>query len=101
MNSIRHVVSGTPVCAAQVTEAEKEGAVQKALAQGWQREAALLEPQLQYLQTQLTACKQQVCTALSVNQCSSCTYSMCCGSYATYNWRHNCTYVVSMPLTQN
>ena len=44
----------------QVAEAEKEGAVSKALAQGWQREAAVLEPQLHQLQAQLAASQQQV-----------------------------------------
>lgn len=46
--------------AAQVAEAEKEGAVQRVLAQGWQREAALLEPQLHRLQAQLDAQQTQV-----------------------------------------
>ena len=44
----------------QVAEAEKEGAVFKALAQGWQREAATLEPQLHQLQAQLAASQKQV-----------------------------------------
>ena len=44
----------------QVAEAEKEGAVHQALAQGWQREAALLEPQLHHLQEQLAASQKQV-----------------------------------------
>lgn len=44
----------------QVGAAEKEGAVQKALAQGWQREVAMLQPQLHRLQTQLDAIDKQV-----------------------------------------
>ena len=41
-------------------EAEKEGAVQRVVAQGWQREVALLEPQLHRLQAQLDAHQQKV-----------------------------------------
>ena len=44
----------------QVAEAEKEGAVQQAPAQGWQREVALLEPQLQHTQAQLESLHKQV-----------------------------------------
>lgn len=44
----------------QVAEAEKEGAVLKALAQGWQREVAILEPQLYQLQAQAAASQKQV-----------------------------------------
>ena len=56
--------------------------MQKALAQGWQREAALLEPQLQYLQAQLTACNQQVCTArLSI--CAAAALTACVAAAAT------------------
>ncbi len=53
---------------AQVAEAEKEGVVQKALAQGWQREVALLEPQLHRLQAQLTANEQLVRPSLALQQ---------------------------------
>ena len=44
----------------QVAEAEKEGAVQRVLAQGRQRELDLLQPQLQHLQEQVSQIKQHV-----------------------------------------
>ena len=47
-------------CGVQVSEAEKEGAVQRVVAQGWQREVALLEPQVHRLQAQLDAHQHQV-----------------------------------------
>ncbi|KAL3148500.1 hypothetical protein ABBQ38_013942 [Trebouxia sp. C0009 RCD-2024] len=45
--------------AVKVAEAEKEGAVLKALAQGWQREVAIVEPQLYQLQAQVAASQKQ------------------------------------------
>ncbi|DBA66413.1 TPA: hypothetical protein ACH3X2_002392 [Trebouxia sp. C0005] len=45
--------------ATKVAEAEKEGAVQQALAQGWQREVALLAPQLHHMQAQLAMHEKQ------------------------------------------
>ncbi len=57
----------TSASATQVAEAEKEGAVQQALAQGWQREAALLAPQLHHIQAQLAMHEKQVCAACYCN----------------------------------
>ena len=57
----------TVASATQVAEAEKEGAVQEALAQGWQREVALLAPQLHHMQAQLATHEKQVCAACCFN----------------------------------
>jgi len=57
----------TSASATQVAEAEKEGAVQQALAQGWQREVALLAPQLHHMQAQLAMHEKQVCAACCYN----------------------------------
>ncbi len=57
----------TSASATQVAEAEKEGAVQQALAQGWQREVALLAPQLHHMQAQLAMHEKQVCAGCYVN----------------------------------
>lgn len=57
VHALYHVMSAEW---SQVAEAEKEGAVLKALAQGWQREVAIVEPQLYQLQAQVAASQKQV-----------------------------------------
>lgn len=44
----------------QVAESEKEAAIQMVLAEGWQREVALLQPQLGLVQKQLADTQRQV-----------------------------------------